>query len=137
MPGVTLISLQKGTGIEQLEEAKAAGWEVLDYGSRLGDSFADTAALMVNLDLLITIDTAVGHVAGALGLPVWVAVPFAADWRWLRGREDTPWYPSMRLFRQPTMGDWDAVFARLTAELAESTQSRPTASPEASGMPVS
>jgi len=72
---------------------------------------------MMNLDLIVTADTAVGHVAGALGLPVWVATPFAADWRWLRNRDDTPWYPTMRLFRQPVAGDWDTVFERITRAL--------------------
>jgi hypothetical protein len=70
----------------------------------------------------VTIDTAIGHVAGALGVPVWVAVPFAADWRWLRHRDDTPWYPTMRLFRQPVTGDWDSVFAHITRALTEETQ---------------
>jgi len=121
---VRLISLQKGLGSEQLPEAAAAGWEVVDYGSRTGASFADAAALMMNLDLIVTVDTAVGHVAGALGLPVWVATPFAADWRWLRNRDDTPWYPTMRLFRQPVAGDWDTVFERIARELTAETQNR-------------
>jgi len=119
---VRLLSLQKGVGTEQVPEAAVAGWEVLDFGSRTAESFADTAALMMNLDLLVTVDTAVGHVAGALGLPVWVAVPFAADWRWLRDRDDTPWYPTLRLFRQPKTGDWEAVFNRIFAALTEQTR---------------
>ena len=73
----------------------------------------DTAAIMKNLDLIITVDTAPAHLAGALGVPVWVALPFAPDWRWLLEREDSPWYPTMRLFRQKKPGDWDEVFARL------------------------
>jgi Flp pilus assembly protein TadD len=119
---VRLLSLQKGLGTEQLAEAAAAGWEVLDYGSRTEASFADTAALMLNLDLIVTVDSAVAHVAGALGLPVWVATPYAADWRWLRHREDTPWYPTLRLFRQPVPGDWDIVFQRLSGALTAQTQ---------------
>ena len=79
---------------------------------------ADTAALMMNLDLVVTIDTAVAHVAGAIGVPVWVATPFASDWRWRRDREDTHWYPTMRLFRQRDRNDWDAVFAELALSLA-------------------
>ncbi len=73
----------------------------------------------MNLDLVITVDTAVAHCAGALGVPVWVALPFAPDWRWLLKREDSPWYPSMRLFRQPHLGDWDDVFDRITQESAK------------------
>ena len=68
--------------------------------------FADTAALISHLDLVITVDTAVAHLAGALGIPVWLALPLIPDWRWLLEREDSPWYPSMRLFRQSTWGDW-------------------------------
>ena len=70
---------------------------------------ADTAALMQQLDLVIAVDTAVVHLAGALGRPVWVMLPFSPDWRWLLDREDSPWYPTMRLFRQPSFGDWPAV----------------------------
>ena len=112
--GVHLFSLQKGTGAEQLAEADSP--PVIDVGSRLED-FAETAAAMMNLDLVITVDTAVAHCAGALGVPVWVAVPFAPDWRWLLHREDSPWYPSMRLFRQTERGDWHGVFQRIAAEL--------------------
>ena len=93
---VQLCSLQRGPGIEELHEADFA---VTDLGSRF-ETFSDTAAVLMNLDLLITIDTAVAHCAGALGRQVWVALPFAADWRWLLDREDSPWYPTMRLFRQ-------------------------------------
>src|SRR5262249_15650433 len=108
------------------EEAAEAGWEVHDFGSRIGSSFADTAALMVNLDLLVTVDTAIAHVAGALGLPIWTATGFASDWRWLRDRDDTPWYPTMRLLRQAALGDWDTVVARIAEALAERVrQGRP------------
>ena len=78
----------------------------------------DTAALVAGLDLVITSDTATAHLAGALGVPVWVALPTASDWRWLLERDDSPWYPSMRLFRQTRCGDWDEVFARIAAELS-------------------
>jgi tetratricopeptide (TPR) repeat protein len=115
--GVRLFSLQKGAGVEQLANAP---FEVEDLGSRLdlGDAaFCDTAAVIGQLDLVITSDTAVAHLAGALGAPVWVALPFAPDWRWLLDREDSPWYPTMRLFRQSLGGGWKAVFERMAGEL--------------------
>jgi tetratricopeptide (TPR) repeat protein len=114
---VDLISLQVGPGVEQLTE-KEVDFRITDVGSKL-QSFDDTAAVVRNLDLIITVDTALAHLAGGLGVPVWVLVPFAPDWRWLLGREDTPWYPTMRLFRQARWGDWDHVLARIAAELAK------------------
>jgi Flp pilus assembly protein TadD len=119
--GVRLISLQKGYGSEQLADL-AGRFEVTDLGSRLGD-LMDTAAAMENLDLMICVDSAVAHLAGALGVPAWVALPFSADWRWLTDRDDNPWYPSMRLFRQKRWGDWDEVFERIAGEL-EKTDDR-------------
>jgi Tfp pilus assembly protein PilF len=114
--GVQLISLQKGPGAEQL---RAAGqFPVLDLGGRLDETagaFMDTAAVMKNLDLIITSDTAIPHLAGALAVPVWVALRFVPDWRWLLHREDSPWYPTMRLFRQSRPGDWPEVFERIAA----------------------
>ena len=77
----------------------------------------DAAATIANLDLVITVDTMVAHLAGALGVPVWLMLHFAADWRWLLDRRDSPWYPTMRLFRQPRPGDWDAVIADIAAAL--------------------
>lgn len=118
VPGTRLISLQKEYGAEQLRDVR--GWNVMDVGNRLND-FLDTAALMKHLDLVITVDTAVAHLAGALGVPVWLALPTASDWRWLQGREDTPWYPTMRLFRQRKQGGWAEVFERMAREL----ESRP------------
>jgi tetratricopeptide (TPR) repeat protein len=115
--GVRLISLQKGPGTEQLHEV-ADQFPVLDLGSRLDvttGAFMDTAAVMKNLDLIITSDTAIPHLAGALAVPVWVALRFVPDWRWLRNREDSPWYPTMRLFRQSEPGNWQEVFERITA----------------------
>jgi ADP-heptose:LPS heptosyltransferase len=79
--------------------------------------FADTAALMAELDLIITVDTAAAHLAGALGRPVWTLLPVVPDWRWGLEREDTPWYPTMRLFRQRAPGDWDGVIQRVAAAL--------------------
>ncbi len=113
--GVRLFSLQKGAGAEQLDRA-AGLFPIVDLGRRLGD-LADTAAVIRNLDLIIAPDTALAHLAGALGVPVWVAVQFSSDWRWLLGREDSPWYPTMRLFRQHRWNDWDEVFERIGQEL--------------------
>ena len=79
----------------------------------------DTAAIMRNLDLVITSDTAVAHLAGALGVPEWVALPFVPDWRWLLDRRDSPWYPTMRLFRQRRAGDWVGVFEEMREALVE------------------
>ena len=113
--GVRLVSLQKGPGAEQLQ-ALAGRFAVLDLGDRLED-FVDAAAVVKNLDLVVSVDTAVAHLAGALAAPVWLALPFAPDWRWLLEREDSPWYPHHRLFRQRRRGDWDEVFQRIEAEL--------------------
>jgi tetratricopeptide (TPR) repeat protein len=115
LPGVQLISLQKGPGAEQLQEL-AGRFSVLDLGSRLDEAsgaFMDTAAVMNVLDLVICSDSAVAHLAGALGVPVWVALPLVPDWRWLLEREDSPWYPTMRLFRQTRDGNWEDVFGRM------------------------
>jgi hypothetical protein len=111
LDGVRLFSLQVGFGSEQLGEV-AGRFAVTDLGGRLQD-FLDTAAVVQGLDLVIAPDTALAHLAGALGVPVWLALPFASDWRWLADRDDSPWYPTMRLFRQRRWGDWDEVFARI------------------------
>jgi ADP-heptose:LPS heptosyltransferase len=79
--------------------------------------FAETAAVISGLDLVITVDTAVAHLAGSLGKPVWLLVAYASDWRWLLGRDDSPWYASMRIFRQKRPGDWGEVMERIVAEL--------------------
>jgi tetratricopeptide (TPR) repeat protein len=106
-----MISLQSGP-----RAAEATGMGMIDLSEHLTD-FAETAALIANLDLVITVDTAVAHLAGALGVPVWVMLPKAPDWRWIVGRDDTPWYSSMRLFRQDAAGDWDCVVGRIHAAL--------------------
>jgi tetratricopeptide (TPR) repeat protein len=125
--GVQLISLQVGAGCEQLSKIPFA---VTDLGSRFNsDSFADVAAAIKNLDLLITVDTAVAHLAGALGAPVWVAIGFSPDWRWLLGRGDSPWYPTIRLFRQLEPGQWGPVFQRMAAELRNLIANRPVPDP--------
>lgn len=89
---------------------------VIDLRRELGD-FADTAAVIEQLDLVISVDTAVAHLAGALGRPVWILLPFGADWRWLQDRNDSLWYPTARLFRQATLGDWTPVLAAVQAAL--------------------
>src|SRR5207245_2079778 len=91
---------------------------VTDLADSLAD-FTETAAALSAVDLLVTVDTAVAHLAGALGRPVWLMLPFAPDWRWELGRGDTRWYPRMRLFRQERPGDWEGVVARICQELAE------------------
>jgi tetratricopeptide (TPR) repeat protein len=119
LEGVRVLSLQKGSGAEQLR-LLGAGLSVVELGDEREPgpkTFMDTAAIMKNLDLVITVDTAVAHLAGALGRPVWVVLSTIADWRWFDGRADSPWYPSMRLFRQTTLGDWDSVFARMADEI--------------------
>jgi tetratricopeptide (TPR) repeat protein len=115
-PGVRLISVQKGAGSEQLS-ALPAGMHVETLGPdyESGD-FAETAAVMEALDLVISCDTAMAHLAGALARPIWVALRDAAEWRWLQDRDDSPWYPGMRLFRQPARGDWNSVFAAMAAK---------------------
>ena len=110
------ICLQK-----DLRDADAAALAALPRLARLGETltdFADTAALIDQLDLVITVDTSVAHLAGALGKRVWILLPFVADWRWLTDRTDSPWYPSARLFRQETAGDWGGVVAQVAAALA-------------------
>jgi hypothetical protein len=123
VPGVRLVSLQKGAGIEQLE-AIAGRFAVVDprpeYDVEDG-AFLNAAAVMRNLDLVVTVDTAIAHLAGALGVPVWVAIPELCDWRWMQNREDSPWYPSMRLFRQRRAGDWHELFDRIAQRVAASS----------------
>jgi Tfp pilus assembly protein PilF len=121
VPGVALVSLQKGAGLEQIDVlAGRVPVTVLGPDFDSGpDAFLDTAAVMMNLDLVITCNSAVAHLAGALGRPVWLALRHHPDWRWLLDREDSPWYPSLRLFRQRRPGDWAEVFERVAAALPE------------------
>ena len=117
--GVRLFSLQKGDGAEQLPKLGDL-LAIDDLGPQLDNddgAFMDTAAVMKNVDLVITSDTSTAHLAGALGVNVWLALSAAPDWRWLRDREDSPWYPTMRLFRQSRRGDWANVFYRIAQEL--------------------
>jgi Flp pilus assembly protein TadD len=114
VPGVAFFSLQKGAGAL----GTAQSLPITDWAPHIAD-FDDTAALIMQLDLVITVDTAVAHLAGALGRPVWVLLPdFKTDWRWLTERSDSPWYPSMRLFRQPAGGGWASVVAQVAGALA-------------------
>jgi hypothetical protein len=129
---VKLVSLQKGPGTEQLPErcevrsadqafALRTSHFAL-YNPELDEAsgpFMDTAAIMINLDLVICSDSAVAHLAGALGVPVWLALPFVPDWRWMLQRNDSPWYPTMRLFRQASFGKWEDVFRGIATELKQ------------------
>lgn len=117
---VNWISLQKGDAVQQLAELRATlapGIDLQD-GCSCDRDLAETAALMATLDLVITTDTSIAHLAGAMGLPVWILLPHLADWRWMQQIETTPWYPTARLFRQTTPGDWDAVLERVAQELS-------------------
>ena len=113
-----ILANQEENSQKHLEELAQLGPQVLDASSGLND-FADTAAMIASLDLVISIDSAACHLAGALGIPTWLLLNTAADWRWLQERSDTPWYGSMRLFRQPRAGDWEAVAADVKRALAE------------------
>jgi tetratricopeptide (TPR) repeat protein len=119
VPGVQLVSLQKNAGLDQLDGLNGK-FPVVDLGRKLDENtgpFMDTAAVLKNLDLFITSDTAVAHLAGALGVPVWMPLSTTPDWRWMTHREDNPWYPTMRIFRQNTHMAWGPVFDRMAAEL--------------------
>jgi tetratricopeptide (TPR) repeat protein len=110
-------SLQKD--IRPAEMALLEGLpEVMDLSPQIA-KFTDTAAIVENLDLVISVDTSVAHLAGALGKPTWLLLPYSPDWRWLLNREDSPWYPTMRLFRQPATGDWDSVLTKVSEELVQ------------------
>ncbi len=123
LPGVHLISLQKGGGSEQIRDVC---FPIQPPAERFDEDgpFLDTAAVMANLDLVIAPNTSLAHLAGSLGIPVWVVLStIATDWRWIENRNDTPWYPSMRLYRQKVAGDWDEVFNRVYADVASMCKS--------------
>ena len=111
IPNISFYSLQKNDGVEQLENMPSnfSPHVFDDTFDVVHGSFMDTAAVMQHMDLIITVDTAIAHLAGALGRPVWLLLPFATDWRWIHERTDTPWYPTMRIFKQPTPFDWNSV----------------------------
>ncbi len=115
IPGIRLFGLQKGTASNQILELPQ-GLSFTNYGEEFED-FADTAGFLENLDMILTIDTSVAHLAGAMGKPVWTLVPYSPDWRWLLKKEDSPWYPTMRLFRQPKPGAWAPVIQKISDEL--------------------
>jgi hypothetical protein len=111
VPGVSFISLQKGEPAAEVTQPPP-GMVVHDFTTDLHD-FADTAALIECLDLVISVDTSVAHLAGALGRPIWLLNRFDSCWRWLLNRDDSPWYPSLRQFRQSSPGDWGGVIPRV------------------------
>jgi ADP-heptose:LPS heptosyltransferase len=115
LPDIAWFSLQKDDGEDQMAQVPtAARIRLLDARNE----FAQKAALIEGLDLVISVDTSNAHLAGALGKPVWILLPFAPDWRWGLSRSDSPWYPTARLFRQPRAGDWESVVAEVRAALA-------------------
>jgi tetratricopeptide (TPR) repeat protein len=124
VPGVRLLSLQKNHGLDQLREL-GDRFPIIDLGPRLDEkgAFLDTAAVMKNLDLVVCPNTSLVHLAGALAVPIWLPLARAPEWRWLWGREDSPWYPTARVFRQEGPGEWDPVFARMATELASRVKS--------------
>jgi len=124
--GVSFISLQKGAGEDEAQNPPA-GLSITHLGEKI-ENFADTAAIIVNLDLVICVDTAAAHLAGALGKPCWVLLPdYITDWRWLINRADSIWYPDvMRLFRQPKKGDWASVISEVTEALKQFVTNRHT-----------
>jgi hypothetical protein len=115
VPGITWFSLQMGTACGQMRTV-GERFPLIDASSTSRD-LAETAALVATLDLVITVDTSVAHLAGAMGVPLWVVLPHLADWRWMEERADSPWYPGARLFRQPAPGDWASAVERMRGEL--------------------
>lgn len=138
LDGIALVSLQKGPG--QGATADYFGRApLLNLGAEIAD-FADTMAVVEALDLVISVDTAVAHLAGAMGKPVWILLPHAPDWRWLLERSDSPWYPTARLFRQPSPGDWNGAAREAAKALSEQRECRPflgTANGSRGGAPYS
>ncbi|HYD69447.1 tetratricopeptide repeat-containing glycosyltransferase family protein [Azospirillum sp.] len=131
IPGVRWFSLQVGERAADLKEAPPG--QIEDLAPALSE-FAETAEAVRHLDLVVTVDTAVAHLAGGLGVPTWIMLPFAPDWRWLENREDSPWYPTVRLFRQPARGDWESVMARVADALAGSVSRGEEEPPCGAGM---
>jgi len=118
VPGIVAYGLQKDAGREAA---------VIDDLARKCEDFADLAAAISLMDLIISVDTSAAHLAGALGKPVWTLLAHPPEWRWMEGRSDSPWYPTMRLFRQSTPGDWSGVIDQVAAALADRVHSPPVA----------
>ena len=122
--------MQKGEeATAQLRDSRLRS-QMIDWTDELSD-FSHTAALTENLDLIITVDTAMAHLAGALGKPFWLINRYNTCWRWLLNREDSPWYPTARIFRQPRWGEWEPVIERVSAELSRWCEAWPTSAPSA------
>lgn len=107
--------MQKGSATAQIDEV-ADEMSVINLGEKFND-FADTAAAVENMDLIVSVDTSVLHLAGAMAKPTWALIAYVLDWRWLLDRDDSPWYPTVRLFRQKKLGDWDDVLNRIATKL--------------------
>jgi hypothetical protein len=116
IPGVSFVSMQVGPRAVDLATLPIG--KVTDLHAELSD-FAETAGAVLGVDLVIAVDTAVAHLAGALARPAWIMLPFSPDWRWMLEREDSLWYPTLRLYRQPAPGDWDGVVGRIAADLRQ------------------
>jgi Glycosyltransferase family 9 (heptosyltransferase) len=114
---VALVALQKDSPRAEAGRSGEVAPPLINLGPEIGD-WGDTMAILESLDLIVTVDTAVAHLAGAMGKPVWIMLPYAADWRWLRERSDSPWYPTARLFRQSASRDWTPVIAAIRDEIA-------------------
>jgi tetratricopeptide (TPR) repeat protein len=130
LPGVRLVSLQVGEGVEQLR-GLSGRFPVIELPGRQGREYAETAAIMCGLDLVIAPCSSVAHLAGGMGHRVWAALSYATDWRWMTGSEDCPWYPTMRLFRQTRFGDWEGVFRRMAEALMAELAARAALASEA------
>ncbi len=125
IPNAVFFSLQKDDAAKQINELQKPG-AIVNLENDLDNSagFVDTAAVIANMDLVISIDSAITHLSGAIGKPTWTMLPYAHDWRWLTNRDDSPWYPTVRLFRQPTIHDWETVINRVAEELKVLTRDR-------------
>lgn len=117
VPGIALVSLQKGQPASQIGTYYGTA-PLLNLGSEIND-FADTAAIIASLDLVVSVDTSVAHLAAAMGKPTWIMLPYAPDWRWMLNRNDSPWYPTVRLFRQPALRRWEHVVTEIAKLLGE------------------
>lgn len=126
LENVSLYCLQKQTGVDELDDQTKSVLHIFDGTfDQTHGRFMDTAAVMQHLDLVVTVDTSIAHLAGALGVPTWVMLSYKADWRWMINRDDSPWYPTMRLFRQKTPGDWDTIIYEVKTALRTILATKP------------